>query len=171
MTDLVLLTALLSGPAYGYALKRPAGLIFGSGVLHNNLVYPLLKKFVESGWVDQKIIPGDRGQQRKQYRITAAGKRYLMQQIASFDERDAANDGAFLFRVAMFDLLPEERRKEILAVRKAYLAVRIRELDELKKTGTPKSFSGTVLEHFQDLVRNELKWIAGLELAKAGKAK
>ncbi len=171
MTDLVLLTALLSGPAYGYALKRTAGLIFGSGVLHNNLVYPLLKKFVESGWVEQKTVPGDRGQQRKQYRITAAGKRYLMQQIASFDERDAANDGAFLFRVAMFDLLPEERRKEILAVRKAYLAVRIRELDELKKTGMPKSFSRIVLEHFQDLVRNELRWISGLEEPKAGNAK
>ena len=171
MTDLVILTALLSGPAYGYALKRTAGLIFGSGVLHNNLVYPLLKKFVESGWVEQKTVPGDRGQQRKQYRITAAGKRHLMQKISTFDERDAANDGAFLFRVAMFDLLPEKRRKEILAARKAYLAVRISELDELNKTGTPKSFSGIVLEHFQDLVRDELKWISGLERPKAGKAK
>ena len=56
-----------------------------------------------------------------------------MQQIARFDGRDAANDGAFLFRVAMFDLLPEERRKEIIAARKAYLTVRIGELDELKK--------------------------------------
>lgn len=171
MTDLVILTALLSGPAYGYALKRTAGLIFGSGVLHNNLVYPLLKKFVKSGWVEQKTVPGDRGQQRKQYRITAAGKSHLMQQIATFDERDAADDGAFLFRVAMFDLLPEEKRKEILAVRKAYLAVRISELDELKRTGTPKSFRGIVLKHFQDLVRNELKWISGLERPKAGKAK
>lgn len=171
MTDLVLLTALLSGPAYGYALKRTAGLIFGSGVLHNNVIYPLLKKFVESGWVEQKIVPGDRGQQRKQYRITVAGKKYLMQQIATFDERDAANDGAFLFRVAMFDLLPEDRRKEIISARKAYLIVRIGELNELKKAGTPKSFSGIVLEHFQDLVRDELEWIAGLELAKAKKAK
>ena len=171
MTDLVLLTALLSGPAYGYALKRTAGLIFGSGVLHNNLVYPMLKKFVKAGWVEQKTVPGDRGQQRKQYRITAEGKSYLMRQIATFDERDAANDGAFLFRVAMFDLLPEEKRKEILGVRKAHLTVRISELDELKKTGTPKSFNGIVLKHFQDLVRNELKWISGLENSKAGKAK
>lgn len=171
MTDLVLLTALLSGPAYGYALKRTAGLIFGSGVLHNNVVYPLLKKFVESGWVEQKIVPGDRGQQRKQYRITLAGKKYLMQQIAKFDERDAANDGAFLFRVAMFDLLPDERRREIISARKAYLSVRISELDELKKTGMPKSFAAIVLEHFQDLVRNELKWISGLETRKTGNAK
>jgi hypothetical protein len=62
MTDLVLLSALLGGPAYGYALKRTAGLIFGNGVLHNNVVYPLLKKFVASGWVEQTTVPGDRGQ-------------------------------------------------------------------------------------------------------------
>src|SRR5580693_5706533 len=102
MTDLVLLTALLSGPAYGYALKRTAGLIFGSGVLHNNVVYPLLKKFVESGWVEQSSVPGDRGQQRKQYRITAAGRKYLLERIANFGEREACDDGAFLFRVALF---------------------------------------------------------------------
>lgn len=166
MTDLVVLTALLSGPAYGYALKRTAGLIFGSGALHNNVVYPLLKKFVESGWVEQKIVPGDRGQHRKQYRITVAGKKYLLEQIASFDERDAANDGAFLFRVAMFDLLPEEKRKEIIAARKAYLKVRLKELHKLDQVGRPKAFAGIVLEHFQDLVRGELKWISGLERPK-----
>jgi DNA-binding PadR family transcriptional regulator len=171
MTDLVLLTALLSGPAYGYALKRTAGLIFGSGVLHNNLVYPLLKKFVQSGWVEQRTVPGDRGQQRKQYRITATGKKYLVEQIATFDERDAANDGAFLFRVAMFDLLPEPRRKAIIAARKAYLTVRLKELQKLEKVGEPKAFAGIVLEHFKDLVRDELKWISDLEHPKTGNAK
>src|SRR5579875_1772076 len=166
MTDLVLLSALLDGPAYGYALKRTAGLIFGSGVLHNNVVYPLLKKFVESGWVEQKTVPGDRGQQRKQYRITATGKKHLMEQIATFDGRDAANDGEFLFRVAMFDLLPEAKRKEIIAGRKAHLNRRLSDLHKLEKTERPGSFSGIVLEHVQDLVRDELKWISGLEERK-----
>src|SRR5215469_7408724 len=140
MTDLVLLTSLLGGPAYGYALKRTAGLIFGSGTLHNNVVYPLLKKFVESGWVEQNTVPGDRGQQRKQYRITEKGRKYLLEQIAEFGEREASNDGAFLFRVAMFDLLPEEKRKEILAALKAHLAVRLKDLYVLQKTGKAKSF-------------------------------
>ena len=162
MTDLVLLTALLGAPAYGYALKRTAGLIFGGGQLHNNLVYPLLKKFVESGWVEQKTVPGDRGQKRKQYRITAAGRDYLIEQIATFGEREASNDGAFLFRVAMFDLLPAKKRKEIVSIRKAYLAARLSDLYKLEKVGKPQSFSGIVLEHFQDLVRNELRWISEL---------
>ena len=90
-----------------------------------------------------------------------------MEQIATFGEREASNDGAFLFRVAMFDLLPEEKRKEIIAARKAYLTARLRDLYKLEKAGRPQSFSGIVLEHFQDLVRDELQWISGLEEPKA----
>jgi DNA-binding PadR family transcriptional regulator len=163
MTDLVLLTALLGGPAYGYALKRTAGLIFGGGVLHNNLVYPLLKKFVESGWVEQSSVPGDRGQQRKQYRITAAGRKYLLEQIAIFGEREASNDGAFLFRVAMFDLLPNERRREIIAARKSFLAGRLKELCKLDKAGKPKSFPAVALSRVQAQATDELNWITTLE--------
>src|SRR5579862_7884744 len=163
MTDLVILTALLGGPAYGYALKRTAGLIFGNGTLHNNVVYPMLKKFVESGWVEQSTVPGDRGQQRKQYRITMTGKKYLLEQIAEFGEREASNDGAFLFRVALFDLMPEKKRAEILSARKSHLTQRLGELDKLEKTGRPKSHSGAVLARVQDVARNELDWIATLE--------
>jgi DNA-binding PadR family transcriptional regulator len=163
MTDLVLLTALLPGPAYGYALKRTAGLIFGRGVLHNNLVYPLLKRFVEAGWVEQSSVPGDRGQERKLYQITAGGRKHLLQQIAAFGEREASNDDAFLFRVAMFDLLPEEKRKEIIAARKAYLDVRVSELAELEKTGKPASFPGLVLKRVQAAALDELDWIARIE--------
>jgi DNA-binding PadR family transcriptional regulator len=166
MTDLVLLTALLGGPAYGYALKRTAGLIFGNGLLHNNVVYPLLKKFVESGWVEQSSVPGDRGQQRKQYRITAAGRKYLLQQIGFFGDREAGDDGAFLFRVALFDLLPQEKRREIIAARKAFLTARLQELSELEKAGKPKSFGAVVLERVQALVKDELDWIARLERSK-----
>jgi DNA-binding PadR family transcriptional regulator len=163
MTDLVLLSALLGGPAYGYALKRTAGLIFGNGVLHNNLVYPLLKKFVESGWVEQSTIQGDRGPQRKQYRITAAGKKYLLEQLATFGERDASNDGAFLFRVAMFDLLPVVKRREILDARRIFLTARVNELSELESTGRARSFGAVVLERYQALVKDELEWIEKFE--------
>jgi hypothetical protein len=68
MYGLVLLTALLRRPAYGYALKKTAGLIFGNSALHNNLIYPSLKRFLQHGWVEQSSVLGNRGQQRKQYR-------------------------------------------------------------------------------------------------------
>jgi DNA-binding PadR family transcriptional regulator len=163
MIDLILLTALLQRPAYGYALKRTAGLIFGRGGLHNNVVYPLLKKFVESGWVEQTTVQGDRGQKRKLYRITPAGRKYLLEQISTFGQREASNDGEFLFRVAMFDLLPERKRRAIVAARKTFLETRVQELSEVETAGKARSFSAIVLKRYRALVQQELEWIAQLE--------
>jgi DNA-binding PadR family transcriptional regulator len=163
MNDLVLLAALLGGPAYGYALKRTAGLIFGANAIHNNVVYPSLKKFMRNGWVEQKSVPGDRGQQRKQYRITSAGKKYLLEQLASFGEREAADDGAFLFRVAFFDVLPKGKRDAIVAARKSFLASRVQQLSELREVGQPSSFSALALDRVQTAVESELRWVQQIE--------
>lgn len=159
MTDLVLLAALLRSPAYGYALKETAGLIFGSRAMHPNIVYPLLKKFVQNRWVEQSETPGDRGQTRKQYRITAAGKKYLLEQIATFTEQDAADEGAVLFRVAFFDILPKETRQAILAARKSFLQSRLEQLAELRTQTDPRSFGGVALDRVLSVVRDELRWI------------
>jgi DNA-binding PadR family transcriptional regulator len=163
MNDLVLLAALLREAAYGYALKRTAGLIFGGNALHNNVVYPSLKKFMRNGWVEQKTVPGDRGQQRKQYRITTAGKKYLLEQLASFGEREASDDGAFLFRVAFFDVLPKGTRDAIVRARKSFLTARVQQLSELREMGQPSSFSGLALDRVQAVVESDLHWVEELE--------
>jgi DNA-binding PadR family transcriptional regulator len=163
MNDLVLLAALMGGPAYGYALKRTAGLIFGSSAMHNNVVYPSLKKFMRNGWVEQSSVPGERGQERKQYRITAAGRKYLLEQLATFGDREAADDGAFLFRVALFDALPKGKREAIIAARKSFLASRAGQLSELREMGKASSFGSVALDRVRALVDGELRWIERLE--------
>jgi DNA-binding PadR family transcriptional regulator len=163
MNELVLLAALLRSPAYGYALKETAGLIFGSRAMHPNVVYPLLKKFVQNGWVEQSETPGDKGQTRKQYRITLAGKKYLLQRLATFTEQDAADDGGFLFRVAFFDALPLERREAMIAARKAFLHGRSEQLAELRRAIQSESFGAVALDRLQGVVRDELRWINKLE--------
>ena len=163
MNDLVLLAALLRSPAYGYALKQTAGLIFGSRAMHPNVVYPLLKKFTQNGWVEQSSSPGDRGQTRKQYRITATGKKYLLEQLSTFAEEDAADDGAFLFRVAFFDAFSKEKRRAILTARKLYLTFRAAQLAELREATPTRSFGAVTLDRVQSLVRDELRWIDKLE--------
>jgi DNA-binding PadR family transcriptional regulator len=163
MNDLVLLAALLRSPAYGYALKKTAGLIFGSSAMHNNVVYPSLKKFMKNRWVEQTSVPGDRGQQRKQYRITAAGRKYLFQQLATFGDREASEESAFLFRLAFFDVLPTRTRDAIVATRNSFLTSRAAELSELREATEPWSFGAVALERVQTLVENELQWIQQLE--------
>jgi DNA-binding PadR family transcriptional regulator len=155
--------SLLAGPAYGYSLKRTAGLIFGSGAIHNNIVYPSLKKFVGNSWVEQRTVPGNRGQQRKQYRLTPAGRKHLFEQVGIFGEREAADDGAFLMRVALFDVLPAKKRGAIIEARKSFLTARAAELAQLAELA-PRRSSGTLaLDRVQNLVQDELRWIAKIE--------
>jgi DNA-binding PadR family transcriptional regulator len=163
MNDLVLLAALVRGPAYGYALKKTAGLIFGIGAMHNNVVYPSLKRFMRNGWVEQATVPGDRGQKRKQYRVTAAGRKYLLERLGSFGQPDAADEGAFILRVAFFDLLSQAKREAIIAQRKSFLTSRAREFSQLAKLTPPGSFGAVALGRVETLVQNELRWIHGLE--------
>ena len=163
MNDLVLLAGLLHGPAYGYALKKTAGLIFGAGALHNNIVYPSLRKFMQNGWVQVSSVPGERGQQRKQYRITAAGRKYLMEQLKAFGEREAADDGAFLFRVAFFGALPKTKCLQILAARKASLSARAARLAELRDSTKPESYGATVLDRLLAQAASDLEWVGDLE--------
>jgi PadR family transcriptional regulator, regulatory protein PadR len=163
MNDLTLLAALLRGPAYGYALKKTAGLIFGSKAMHSNVVYPLLKKFMKNGWVEQRSAQGHRGQTRKQYRITATGRNYLFERLESFSQQDAGDDGAFLFRVALFDVLPKQRRLAILAARKSFLTSRSQQLAELREVTQPKSFGAVAFDRVQSVVQDERRWVQQLE--------
>ena len=110
MTDLIILGMLLEGPQHGYRLKQNAGLIFGQGKLHNNLVYPLLRRFMANKWVTKKTIPGERGQKRQQYAITPLGRQTLLDRIRAFTEQDARSEDAFRVRVGFFAMLPPEDR-------------------------------------------------------------
>jgi DNA-binding PadR family transcriptional regulator len=163
MTDLVLLAALLRGPAYGYDLKRTAGLIFGGKSMHSNVVYPTLKRFAQNGWVVQRTTPGQRGQTRKQYSITTGGRTYLLAQLQAFGEQEAAGVGPFLLRVALFDALPKPARKAIVAARASFLKQRSEQLSQLRQETRPRSFAAVALDRVRDEVANERRWIRKLE--------
>ena len=170
MTDLIVLAALMRGPAYGYRLKRTAGLIFGSASIHPNVVYPMLKKFARRGWVAQRSAPGERGQTRKQYRITAAGTKHLVEQLQVFGERDAADDGAFLLRVAFFDALPTPARTAIITARESFLKARSAQLSQLWAETRPGSFAAVALGRVRAQVQNDLRWLRKVErMAGSGK--
>ncbi len=130
--------------------------------MHSNVVYPLLKKFMQNGWVEQSSMQGDRGQTRKQYRITTAGRSNLLEQLGSA-ERYAGDDGSFLFVVAVFDVLPNQKRFAILAARKSFLVSRSQQLSELRVATQPISFGAVALERVERLIQDELRWIQQLE--------
>ena len=126
MNDLISLAILFDGPKHGYQLKREAGFILGQGAMHNNLVYPLLRRFTTEGWVSKKAVPGERGQTRLQYAISALGRRQLVTRLSEFSEADASSLRGFITRVGMFALLEGPVRARILKLRENYLQSRKR---------------------------------------------
>jgi DNA-binding PadR family transcriptional regulator len=161
MNDLLLLSMMLDGPKYGYQLKREAGLIMGQA-LHNNLVYPSLRRFLEEGWVSKKAVPGERGQTRQQYVVSAEGRRHLFDSLSQFSEADAASEAAFHLRVGLFPVLKPEVRENIVGQREEWLVGRDQRLAKLQERMELGKFGGEIVRHMRKQVEMELEWIRHL---------
>jgi DNA-binding PadR family transcriptional regulator len=171
MTDLIILAFLLDGPKHGYQLKREAGFILGQGEMHNNLVYPLLRRFTADGWVTKKTMPGERGQTRQQYAITPVGRRELITRLSNFGESEAASWPGFITRVGMFEALEEPVRASILAARTNYLQVREQKLTLLEQNMDLGTYGGEVVHYLIEQIHSELAWIRRLHrLAASAKS-
>lgn len=163
INDLLVLSLLLDEPRYGYDLKRDAGVLLGRGVLHNNLVYPLLARFRKRGWVRRREVPGDRGQKRQVYTLTAGGRRELLARLGEFSERDAASSDAFRVRVGMFAMLDREARKRILDARERVLMGSRAHLGEISKHFREIGrFGEAVIALRRRQLQTEIVWLRGL---------
>jgi len=171
MNDLLLLAMLLDGPKYGYQLKREAGWMAGQD-LHNNVVYPMLRRFLNDGWVSKKSVPGERGQTRQQYALTTEGKRSFFGRIGSFGEADAAFAEAFYLRVGVFAALEADVRQRILSARESFIQRRNQTLSGLQEKMDLGKFGGEIVRHMRKQIDMELEWIHHLRrLAKADRAR
>src|ERR1700756_4668602 len=107
MNDLLLLSMMLGGPKYGYQLKREAGWVMGQA-MHNNLVYPSLRRFLEEGWVSKKAVPGEGATARQHYALSRGGRRHLFESLSQFGDAESASENAFHLRVGLFAMLKPE---------------------------------------------------------------
>jgi DNA-binding PadR family transcriptional regulator len=166
-----MLAVLADGPKHGYQLKRDAGFILGRGDLHHNLVYPLLRRFTADGWVTRKTVPGERGQTRQSYTLTAAGRRELIDRLSDYGPPDASDARAFVARVGMFELLPAETRAAILDHRETYLRGRAERLDRLTRNVQLGMYGAEVVRHLVKQTRFDLAWIRRLRQLPAQASK
>lgn len=162
MTDLIILATLLPGPRHGYHIKCHAGIILGQELLHNNLVYPLLRRFVANKWVTRKTVPGERGQTRNLYALTRVGKKELIARLSEFTEQDARAKNAFRFRVGMFQLLVPEARARILDLREKFLCSRRERLKGIQANFEMDRYAAEVTSRLRADTESELKWIQHL---------
>jgi len=141
-------------------------MILGQGVLHNNLVYPLLRRFMDQGWVTRREAAGERGQTRLRYVITAAGRRELVAKLSAFSDQDARSSDAFRLRVALFQLLEPHIRESVLERRNTYLRGRLQHLQMLEENFPLNRYAGEVISQFSAETKSELKWIRRLRSAE-----
>jgi DNA-binding PadR family transcriptional regulator len=171
MNDLVLLAALLPGPQHGYALKKQVGLISGKPQMHNNLVYPLLRRFVESGWVSKRQAQGQRGQTRELYSLTAKGRQELLRRLGEFTEKQAGSPAEFHLRVGLFPVLDANTRKRVLSSRDAWLDVREQRLARIEASLETNSWGAEVVHFIRDQIGAERTWIVSLDRKATREAK
>ena len=162
MNDLLMLAMMLDGPKYGYQLKREAAWILGQQALHNNVVYPMLRKFLEQKWVTKKEVPGERGQTRQQYALTAEGHRYLFERLNAFSDAEASSEEAFNLRVGLFPGLKPEVRESVLGLRENYLERRDEKLKTLQRNMELGKFGGEIVAHMRKQIEMELDWVQHL---------
>jgi len=163
MNDLIILATLLAGPKHGYQLKREAGFIFGETALHNNLIYPMLRRFATEGLVTKKAVAGQRGQTRQQYSISPLGRKTLIERLSQFSEQDSGSFPNFVTRVGMFEILGRETREFILKRREDYLLHRQQQFAILQENMKLGLYGGDVVGFFRSQIEAELQWIQRLQ--------
>ena len=162
MNDLIILATLLQGPKHGYQLKREAGFIFGGTALHNNFIYPLLRRFTNEGWVTKKAVAGQRGQTRQQYALTPLGRKTLTERLSQFTQQDSSSFSAFIARVGMFEILGAATREEILKQRETYLLRRQEQFTILEENMELGRYAEQVVVYLRNQLQSELRWIGRL---------
>jgi DNA-binding PadR family transcriptional regulator len=136
--------------------------MMGQEALHNNIVYPMLRRFLEEGWVSKKAVPGERGQTRQQYVLTADGRRYFFERMNAFSEADASSADAFHLRVGIFAALKPESREAILAGREKYVARRDQKLETLQGKMELGKYGGEIVRYMRRQIEMEQDWIRHL---------
>lgn len=162
MNDIIILSLLLEGPKHGYRIKQEAATFTSQGQLHNNTVYPLLNRFLKTGWITQREAEGERGQTRLLYEITDAGRKVLREKLNEFSEADAASQPAFRLRVGLFDQLEPADRERILRLRDAHLAARFERLRTIEQARVLHSWPAITFRYVVEEQESERRWIAEL---------
>lgn len=92
--DLIVLAALSSGPAHGYAviqaIHRRSGEAFD---LPEGTVYPALHRLEEAGLLSSRWVTAESGRQRRIYALTRRGTRALVERRAVWQQFAAAIGG------------------------------------------------------------------------------
>jgi len=165
--EILILRRLRSGPAHGYELRKRVEQTTGV-VLHNNSLYPALKRFEEAGAVTKTAQPQEGRPPRLVYTLTEVGHELLHDMLAELPPEQAADGGEFLARLGQFSLLSPSERTSVLAARTRAVRAQLAHFETMRDLAVAHGEHWGALATSELIRRHqqELAWLAGLgELA------
>ncbi|PGW25228.1 PadR family transcriptional regulator [Bacillus sp. SH7-1] len=158
--DILLLAELTSGPKYGYEIKKNIQNRLGENFeLNHNMLYPSLRRFENMGAITKKVHTQVGKPNRNMYDITETGEEIFSEMLREFPEKLATNNIEFLVRIALFEKLDYEARKEVLTIRQDILN---KQLTAIQSLDASSSFITEVIEFSKSRIEHELVWITSL---------
>jgi PadR family transcriptional regulator len=83
---LLVLRVLRSGPLHGYAIAQRIHALSDEVLkVEEGALYPALQRILLKGWATAEWDTSDTNRKVRSYRLTAAGRRQLEQEMASYD--------------------------------------------------------------------------------------
>jgi DNA-binding PadR family transcriptional regulator len=161
--EILILRRLRSGPAHGYELRKRVEETTGV-VLHNNSLYPALRRFEEAGAVTKVAEPQQGRPPRLVYTLTEVGHELLHDMLADLPPEQAVYEEEFMARLGQFSLLAPAEREAVLAVRAQAVRGRLAHLTVMRDKAADSGERWGVLVT-RELIRRherELSWLAEL---------
>ena len=166
--EILILRRLHGGPAHGYELRKRVEETTGF-VLHNNSLYPALRRFEEAGAVTKAAEPQEGRPPRLVYTLTDVGRDLLHDMLAGLPDEQAGQPEEFMARLGQFSLLNSAERAGVLAARARSVRAQLAHYEVMHKLAVDhgerwgaRATAELIRRHQQ-----ELTWLAELgELAK-----
>ncbi len=159
--DVLILSHLAGRPSHGYELRQRVGAVTGF-VLHNNSLYPALRRFEEAGAVAKTAQSQEGRPPRHVYAITATGRELLHDMLAELPVEQADDDTEFLTRLGQFEYLTPEERCAVLDARLAALTARLEHLSEQIERSREHPWGVVVLAELMHRTVSERDWLERL---------
>jgi DNA-binding PadR family transcriptional regulator len=165
--EILILRRLRSGPAHGYELRKRVEETTGV-VLHNNSLYPALRRFEEAGAVTKTVQSQEGRPPRLVYTLTEVGHELLHDMLAELPPEQAADEAEFVARLGQFSLLNSSERAVVLAARAHAVREQLAHFHTMRQLATERGEPWGALVTSELIRRHEreLAWLAELgELA------
>lgn len=160
--EILILRHLRARPAHGYELRKRVEETTGV-LLHNNSLYPALRRFEEAGAVTKTAQLQEGRPPKHVYELTDLGRELLHDMLAELDPEQAGDDVEFHARLGQFGLLTPQERRAVLAARERALIARIEHLHVQHDRSGSEIWAEAVTRRLIQQAEDEHAWLADLD--------